>query len=88
MNDNVIETGRTASASHQERFDARKDRFYIGFAVAVLVIVFAGFARTYYLRPFIQACLLSASGCIARNPFYRLESVVDSANRSCGQTSS
>jgi hypothetical protein len=33
----------------------RRERvFYVGMAVAILVTVFAGFSRTYYLRPYFQ----------------------------------
>jgi hypothetical protein len=33
----------------------RRERiFYVGIAIAILVTVFAGFSRTYYLRPYYQ----------------------------------
>jgi hypothetical protein len=33
----------------------REHAFYLGMALAVLLVVFAGFARTYYLRPWFTA---------------------------------
>lgn len=52
MNSNIIGTGKIGGALRPERLDDVRGRFYTGFAIAALVIVFAGFARTYYLRPF------------------------------------
>lgn len=40
--------------------NCRRERlFYTGMAVAFLLIVFAGFARTYYLRPYFSAGVLT-----------------------------
>ncbi|HKS29129.1 MAG TPA: hypothetical protein VJS44_14975 [Pyrinomonadaceae bacterium] len=40
-------------AAHSVITDRRRERlFYTGMAVAVLILVFVGFARTYYLRPY------------------------------------
>lgn len=37
-----------AIAKHRERF------FFVGFAALLVIIVFAGFARTFYLRPYYE----------------------------------
>jgi hypothetical protein len=43
-------------AAHTGIISKRRERlFYTGMAVTVLITVFAGFARTYYLRPYFGA---------------------------------
>lgn len=50
-------------------FDKRRERlFYSGMAIAVVLTVFAGFARTYYLRPYF--------GTPALTPLLHLHGVV------------
>jgi hypothetical protein len=45
--------GKNTGAAHAGSISKRRERlFYTGMAVAVVVTVFAGFARTYYLRPY------------------------------------
>lgn len=38
----------------RDRAKFRERAFYTGMAVAILITVFAGFSRTFYLRPFFQ----------------------------------
>ena len=38
----------------QRQAKARERVFYTGMAVAILITVFAGFSRTFYLRPHFQ----------------------------------
>jgi hypothetical protein len=45
--------GKNAGAAHAVIIGKRREHlFYTGMAVAVVITVFAGFARTYYLRPY------------------------------------
>src|SRR5688572_20939254 len=56
----VEATGGAAAAAAAARAGRRRERlFYTGMAVAFLATVFAGFARTYYLRPYFAAQSLS-----------------------------
>src|SRR5438874_7832247 len=42
--------------THQRGHSKRRERlFYIGMTIAIAVTVFAGFARTFYLRPYFQS---------------------------------
>jgi hypothetical protein len=53
---------RTLTAEKQSAvfINRRRERlFYTGMAVAFLLVVFAGFARTYYLRPYFVADVLT-----------------------------
>src|SRR5215211_2420194 len=50
----TVEKSRAASVA--ARGARRRERmFYTGMAAAAVVTVFAGFARTYYLRPYFAA---------------------------------
>lgn len=57
---NVVQTG--VSGRRRERL------FYTGMAIAVVITVFAGFARTYYLRPYF--------GTPALTPLLHLHGIV------------
>jgi hypothetical protein len=51
---------RGAATQHAAGAGKRRERlFYTGMAVAFLLTVFAGFARTYYLRPYFGAASLT-----------------------------
>lgn len=43
-----------ATFEDRDRAKFRERVFYTGMAVAILITVFAGFSRTFYLRPFFQ----------------------------------
>lgn len=63
---------RGAAAAHAAAAGRRRERvFYTGMAVAFLLIVFAGFARTYYLRPYFATTPLQ--------PLLHLHGIVFSA---------
>ena len=48
-----LTVGEQGSAAHAGISSRRRERlFYTGMAVAFVITVFAGFARTYYLRPY------------------------------------
>ena len=45
--------GKRSTVAHAGILGKRRERlFYTGMAIAVVITVFAGFARTYYLRPY------------------------------------
>lgn len=51
--------GKKNMATPAAIIDRRRERlFYTGMAVAVVITVFAGFARTYYLRPYFASSSL------------------------------
>ena len=50
-------TGTTSLAANISRRNERL--FYTGMALAIAITVFAGFARTYYLRPYFGTPALS-----------------------------
>jgi hypothetical protein len=64
----TLTVGRPSAAPAKRR---RERLFYTGMAAAFLLVVFAGFARTYYLRPYFGAPLLT--------PLLRLHGLVFSA---------
>ncbi len=43
-----------ATFDHRDRARFRERVFYTGMALAILITVFAGFSRTFYLRPYFQ----------------------------------
>src|SRR5918998_662628 len=48
-----LTVGKQSMAAHTGITGRRRERlFYTGMAVAFVITVFAGFARTYYLRPY------------------------------------
>ena len=48
--------GKRGAAAHVGVISKRRERlFYTGMAVAVMITVFAGFAPTYFLRPYFDA---------------------------------
>ena len=48
--------GEVSVAAQAAVVTKRRERlFYTGMAVAVVITVFAGFARTYFLRPYFDA---------------------------------
>ena len=53
--DTLAVEGRRAAAGAARGARRRERLFYTGMAVAAVVTVFAGFARTYYLRPYFVA---------------------------------
>ena len=40
--------------SKQRQSKSRERLFYIGMVIAIVITVFAGFSRTFYLRPYFQ----------------------------------
>ena len=55
----TVGKGGTAAAADAARAVRRRERlFYTGMAAVFLVVVFAGFARTYYLRPYFDTASL------------------------------
>jgi hypothetical protein len=61
--------GKRNTIAHAGIINKRRERlFYTGMAVAVMITVFAGFARTYYLRPYF--------GTPALTPLLHLHGIV------------
>jgi len=61
--------GKRSMAAHAGIISKRREHlFYTGMAVAVVITVFAGFARTYYLRPYF--------GTPALTPLLHLHGVI------------
>ncbi|MCA1621677.1 MAG: hypothetical protein LC795_20875 [Acidobacteria bacterium] len=58
--DTLTVEGRRAAAGAARGARRRERLFYTGMAVAAVATVFAGFARTYYLRPYFAAGSLGA----------------------------
>src|SRR5215813_862899 len=50
----IIDKSRDFAALTRENSRRAKRFFYIGMALAILLTVFTGFSRTYYLRPIFQ----------------------------------
>jgi hypothetical protein len=51
-----LTVGKSSMSARTGASGRRRERlFYTGMAVAVVITVFAGFARTYYLRPYFSA---------------------------------
>ncbi len=52
----TLTAGRPGAATNSLKVNRRRERlFYTGMAALALIIVFAGFARTYFLRPYFDA---------------------------------
>lgn len=68
----TMTAGARGAATRAAAAGRRRERvFYTGMAAAFLVVVFAGFARTYYLRPYFAATPLQ--------PLLHLHGIVFSA---------